>query len=223
MAYNNLINNIPDNNRTVNSVAIYSTGGTLSEVGPLTNGQLLIGSTGNNPSAASFTSSDGTMTIGNSAGAITLGATYQEMGRSMFHAYLSAPVFNATGDGTTYTIVFNTTLFNVGSNFSTGFGIYTAPATGKYFMGATVSLGGTGVLQNEEIVAIESTNHTYYITIFDGGNSGGSLSQTGQNSGVITDLDSGDNVYVTVTVTGGTKTNGVQAFDDTIFFGYRVA
>lgn len=57
---------------TANTIALYSTNGALSESSLLTDGQLLIGSTGGSPTAASLTSSDGSITITQGAGAIDL-------------------------------------------------------------------------------------------------------------------------------------------------------
>jgi hypothetical protein len=71
MVTKNSLNNIPDANRTAKSLPVFSTGGALAELGPLTNGQLLIGNTGNNPSAATLTQGTA-MTITNAAGSITV-------------------------------------------------------------------------------------------------------------------------------------------------------
>lgn len=59
---------------TANAVQYNSGSGTLGGVGPLTNGQLLIGSTGNAPQAAALTAGSG-VSITNGPGSITLSAT----------------------------------------------------------------------------------------------------------------------------------------------------
>jgi len=59
---------------STNSVQIKNSGGTLSGVGPLTNGQLVIGSTGAAPVAKTLTAGAG-ISITNSAGAISIAAT----------------------------------------------------------------------------------------------------------------------------------------------------
>jgi len=59
-----------------------------------------------------------------------------------FSAYLSTPQANVTGDGTTYTIVCDTALSNVGSAYSTGTGLFTAPSTGFYFFNKTTAYAG---------------------------------------------------------------------------------
>jgi len=61
-------------NRSANAVAVYAGGGEISEVGPLTDGQLVIGGTGLPPSAANLASAGGTVAITNGAGSINLEA-----------------------------------------------------------------------------------------------------------------------------------------------------
>jgi hypothetical protein len=61
-------------NRTVNAVTYYGTGGKLGEIGPLTDGQLVVGSTGVAPVAATLTAGIG-IGITNAAGSITIDAT----------------------------------------------------------------------------------------------------------------------------------------------------
>lgn len=68
---------------------------------------------------------------------------------SSFLAFLNATVNNVTGDGTFYTIVLNSTSFNVGSNFDTGTGKYTAPVSGKYFFTATVPILNVGAAHDK--------------------------------------------------------------------------
>lgn len=68
--------------QTANTVATYGTSGALQGVGPLTNGQLLIGSTGAQPVAANLTSTGGSVTITNTAGGINLEASGSSGGTS---------------------------------------------------------------------------------------------------------------------------------------------
>lgn len=56
-----------------------------------------------------------------------------------FQAYPSADILNVTGDGTLYSCVFNTTKFNINSNYSTATGIFTASVAGDYFFYGTIA------------------------------------------------------------------------------------
>lgn len=51
-------------------------------------------------------------------------------------AYVNAPLSNKTGNGTQYTLLFNTVLFDQHSDYNSGTGTFTAPVTGKYFVTA---------------------------------------------------------------------------------------
>lgn len=57
---------------TQNSLPYFGASGLISEVGPLTDGQLIIGATGGAPAAANLTSTGGTVTITNSTNSINL-------------------------------------------------------------------------------------------------------------------------------------------------------
>lgn len=74
MVKSNSINNIPDANRTQNAIAVFGASGALANGGPLTNGQLLIGNTGNAPSAATLTAGSN-ISITNGAGTISIAAS----------------------------------------------------------------------------------------------------------------------------------------------------
>jgi len=62
---------LSDTSRTQHAVGIYGASGALSEVGPLTDGQLVVGSTGVAPVAATLTAGTG-INITNAAGSITI-------------------------------------------------------------------------------------------------------------------------------------------------------
>ena len=65
---------ITDTTRTQHAVSVYGSGGSLSEIGPLINGQLVVGSTGSSPVATTLTAGAG-VTITNAAGSITISAS----------------------------------------------------------------------------------------------------------------------------------------------------
>jgi len=59
-----------------------------------------------------------------------------------FVSYLSGNLTDVTGDGTQYNIVFDSTLVNQNSNFSTVTGKFNPPVTGKYCFISTITLSG---------------------------------------------------------------------------------
>lgn len=83
-------------NRTPNAVATYGTGGSVGETGPLTDGQLIIGSTGVAPVATTLTPGSG-VSIVNAAGSITISAAAGE-------ASISKYIVDADGSGDYTTI-----------------------------------------------------------------------------------------------------------------------
>ena len=137
-----------------------------------------------------------------------------------FSAYLSTSIANVTGDSTLYTIPFNEVFFDLGSNFNTGTGYFTAPYTGIYQFAATVTLydmgaQGTGsgmvtVLQTSGTNKyIQSNANVYSIGT---GSPGNEQIQT-QNSYIIA-LNAGDTVSYAVESTfnsGSSKTAGVTS------------
>jgi hypothetical protein len=57
-------------------------------------------------------------------------------------AYLNANVSDVTGDGTPYTIVYNTAEVNTGTALNLGTGVFTAPITGNYFVSIMTGYNG---------------------------------------------------------------------------------
>jgi hypothetical protein len=71
MTINNACNNTPNANLVQHAIPVVGSAGVLSSIGPLTNGQLAIGSTGANPVAATLTAGTG-ININNGSGSITI-------------------------------------------------------------------------------------------------------------------------------------------------------
>ena len=64
-------NGLTDSSRTQHALAIYGASGVFSEIGPLTDGQIIVGSSGNAAVATQLTAGTG-INIGNAAGSITI-------------------------------------------------------------------------------------------------------------------------------------------------------
>lgn len=112
--------------------------------GLVTNGKMWIGSTATNVggthiNVGTLTSPNGTITIGYSSPNITLDLTGLNSSLPAFSAYLSTSPTNVTGDGTIYTIICDTVLFDQTSNYNNSTGTFTAPVTGKYLFAFGIS------------------------------------------------------------------------------------
>jgi hypothetical protein len=64
-------------------------------------------------------------------------------GQPAFSAKVSSVVDNVTGDGTEYTVISTTELFDQASNYNNGTGIFTAPITGRYQFNGFVLMQNT--------------------------------------------------------------------------------
>lgn len=92
------------------------------------------------------------------------GGTNQTTNPSFF-AYASANLAGVTGDGTNYTVLFDSTSFDTTSSYNTGTGIYTAPVTGKYlFFTNITAYPFSNPAQTGSVLSFNvSTGAQYYI------------------------------------------------------------
>jgi hypothetical protein len=128
-----------------------------------------------------------------------------------FFAYLNASANNVTGNGTTYTIAFNATLFDQGSNFNTGTATFTAPAPGKYLL--TASCNNTGVTSSHTqglLNIVVGSGETYQLANINIGAAGVSIGTCQLIGSAICSMNANDTATVTFIVGGGAKV--VNAF-----------
>jgi hypothetical protein len=121
---------------------------------------------------------------------------------SKFLAYKSANSLNATGDGTTLAVVFDTEVFDQNSDYATT-GIFTAPTTGKYLF--TCWINFTGITANTadywELQLITS-NRTFVHEYDNQNDIGDGLAIRGT---WITDLDTSDTAKIQIGIWGDSK------------------
>lgn len=134
-----------------------------------------------------------------------------------FSAYVPSSVTNVTGDGTVYVVLPTAEVFDVNGDFSSGPGQLTAPVTGKYSFSISLYLYVLTAGTTQVVINLITSNRTYLL--FD---------STRENGYPIiscgfapVDMDAGDVTYVTVTVSGTTKTISVGA-NYTRFAGYLI-
>jgi hypothetical protein len=157
----------------------------------------------------------------------TVGSGFVSLSGARFSANLNPGVTNVTGDGTLYTIIYNSTLFDTASGFNTATGVYTIPA----------GLGGTWMFTvRVSYKTAEATHTSGNITL----TSSGSLNQVDECNPyacrnttdniftkaftVIEQVTAGTAMSVIVQVSGGPKTCGINGSSTlyTTFEGYRL-
>jgi hypothetical protein len=111
---------------------------------------------------------------------------------------------NVTGDGTLYTELWPTEVYDLSSNFSSN--TFTAPVTGKYLLSAQVYLGPILITHTYRTIQIVTTARTYSNVQHC------LLAQNVCNLSitVIADMAAGNTATVAVKVESSTKTVGVQ-------------
>ena len=118
---------------------------------PSTDGQVIIGATAGNPAWANITSTGGTIGITNGPNTINLDLPP----RSAFLAFTSVAVANVTGDGTVYTIIFDSVAFDNLGDYNPATGIFTVPTTGFYAFTSNVALWNFGAAHNFGQIVID--------------------------------------------------------------------
>lgn len=152
-----------------------------------------------NNSANYTTGASGTVLTGNGVG---IGSSFQTVPTSsisFFEAYSSAGASLVTGDNTTVTVIFDTTVANVGSDFDTSTYTYTAPYTAYYQFNTTVA--GTVLLTSYVYILSLLVNGSTAAQMFEGCVPNPSTNEVvSLNSAV--NLSAGDTVTVTYNVSG---------------------
>jgi len=98
--------------------------------------------------------SNGLATTG-TAGPNTLTVTLSPI--PAFGAYLSSTVNSVTGDGTFYTIIFDTAIYNIGSNYNTGTGTFTAPVNGLYQFSSSIAAQNISDQNSSDMILLTSS------------------------------------------------------------------
>ncbi len=114
-----------------------------------------------------------------------------------FLAYLDTAVLNVTGDGTQYTIIFDTEVFDQNADFNLGTSTFTAPVTGRYQINFSLSLIG-GTIMSAIIGRLVTSNRTYRMTLPL--NAGVTTAASAAGS-ILADMDAADTFTITITST----------------------
>lgn len=122
-------------------------------------------------------------------------------------AYLSAPATSVTGDGTLYTLIFDTVTYDQGSNYNNVTGVFTAPVTGNYAISGNVSYGALGT-STIFTVYVETTSYELVCT----SNNAVDVALTSKlwlHFHVVVRMSSGNTFHIASAGVGGTKNNNI--------------
>lgn len=163
---------------------------------------------------------DGTRLVTSSTAKIDSNNRMTNGSQPCFLYYCNAVVTNVSGDGTNYTCLFQTQVFDNGPNFSSNT-TFTAPVTGMYQFNISVLTQNNLAAHNPnfKLVVNGSTNYTF-------GNFGGSfVGNFPLHSSIVIAMNATDTCTVVLQTSNSTKTVGVYgAAGDcrTYFSGYLV-
>lgn len=129
-------------------------------------------------------------------------ATYTSATRPAFLAYKSSPTLNTTGDGTYRTVVCDTEIFDQAANYDNSTGIFTAPVTGKYPLGAMAYIYGLIAAHNDQIIKIVTSNRGYVAEMAFAAGANPFVSRSFQIFVPDADMDAGDTAYFQVMASG---------------------
>jgi hypothetical protein len=130
-------------------------------------------------------------------------------GHALVLAYKSSTTANLTGDGTSYTVIYDSEVVDVGSDFNTTTGVFTAPTTGKYQVNARVKFDTVAAGHTFGIMTINTSNRTYVEDIPNPANSRNSSNDFTYNMSQIVDMDASDTLSISVNIFNSTKTIGI--------------
>lgn len=140
-----------------------------------------------------------------------------------FSAYNSVLRSNVTGDGTAYTIPFDTVLFDQSSSLNTSTGTFTAPVTGIYKLQSTVALSGLGSAHTALILTISTTGKSYDVIDLNPANARDFNNNINVTGSVLVKLNAGDVANIQIAVYSSTKTVTVRnVLYNTVFSGHLV-
>lgn len=130
---------------------------------------------------------------------------------SAFNAQVSTQINNVTGNGTAYTIIFNTEQYDYLGEYNTATGLFTAQKTGKYFFNTQVGFTVTASVSTCSLAFVASSDE-YFVFVGDTDNIYSGAGTITLNGSCVVDLTAGQTVKVVLTISGlGSDTVDIQA------------
>jgi len=123
-----------------------------------------------------------------------------------FLAYNSSTLLNVTGDNTSYTVAFDSKIYDQNSDYNTGTYTFTAPVTARYKVSIITNLGGCTASHNSSQIDLVTSNRSYAsLSSFSPAAVKTVWGTMSLNATLEVDMDAADTAYVVVNVQGGTK------------------
>ena len=119
-----------------------------------------------------------------------------------FGAWLDAQVDNVTGDGTVYTIAYDTEEFDQNNDFN-GTTTFTAPVTGIYIFNVNVAMKYEAAVPTDCELRVVTSNLTYQYVDSDVAVEAQNIS--GHRVSVVADMDAADTMTTNVEYGGSVK------------------
>jgi hypothetical protein len=197
---------------TLTFAGITANGGTVSLATDATTSTINIGTgAGAKTTTLGSTNTTSSTIIKSGSGNIVAnsGLTVDSTGRmtnSVQPAFLAwaSSVSNVTGNGATYTILFNNVVFDQNSNFTGASGTFTAPKTGIYNLSVQIAISGLLVAHNNAYFNLVTTSASYLFyncNPYAISNSG----SAGLVGSVTVNMTAGNTATVALYVASGTK------------------
>lgn len=161
---------------------------------------------------------DSGLTYNKTSKVLTITKGIIQPSQASFQAVKSTNTTNATGDGTTITVVYDSVSFDRQSNYNNSTGIFTAPVTGMYLFTANMTIGSLGSGHTTgNGVSLVTTARTYFtiINYF-------AIAQSGSlyhSFSWLASMTAGDTAKIQVQISGSTKTVAINS-DQNLFSGF---
>ena len=170
-----------------------------------TNTNAITGAGTLNSGNLTFTGSSNTINTTTQTAVVTDLIEHKATKQPCFAVYLAANAANATGDGTTYPLAFDTEQVDQGGNFAAN--VFTAPIAGNYRFDWTLAMADIIATHTGCLLQIMIAGNQIQVASFNPFN-GLNLVQGSMNcsGSILIPMNATDTAYLQVTVSGGTKT-----------------
>ena len=130
-------------------------------------------------------------------------------------AHLGTQATNVTGDGTLYTVIFNTEVYDQNADYNNATGTFTAPISGRYMINASAYFSGLGAGNTTCNLRVVTTDFTY-ISYYQAG-----LCRVGTTSvmhaSIFANLDATDTASIIISAAGGALVVDILASASSFF------